>query len=108
MEEKTFRLDFRSSFTDSVDKEVDYWQQVAPATATALLNRIVELINDIEKMPFMFPECKQLPTKNKMYRVAFLSAQYSIIYKVSRDTIIYILLFNNRQNPDKIKKIRTK
>jgi Txe/YoeB family toxin of Txe-Axe toxin-antitoxin module len=108
MAQKTYRLDFKSSFIESVDEEIEYWQQVSPDKAKELLNSLLKMVDSIEKMPFMYPECEQLPTKAKVYRAAVLNPQYKIIYKVRGGVIAYLSFFNTKRNPGSIKFLRQK
>lgn len=106
MEKKAYRLEFTPSFIQSVDAEMEYWEQASPDKAKELLNGLVNLVDVIEKMPFSYPECEQLPTKNRIYRSALLSSRYRVIYKVKGNTVFYLSFFNTKRNPDSLKKLR--
>jgi Txe/YoeB family toxin of Txe-Axe toxin-antitoxin module len=108
MAKKAFRLEFKPSFIQSVDDEMEYWERTSPEKAKELLNSMIALIDTIEKMPFMYPECEQLPTKAKSYRAAVLTSQYKIIYKITKDTIAYLSFFNTKRNSGSLKSLRQK
>ena len=59
-------------------------------------------------MPLMYPECEQLPTKAKLYRVAVLAQQYKVIYKVKGDMVSYLCFFNTKRHPGGIRNLRQK
>ena len=60
-------------------------------------------LDAIETLPFAYPECRELPTPQKHYRSATHLKKYRIIYKVEADLIIFLLFFNTKQNPSRLK-----
>ena len=64
-----------------------------------------ELINKILPSYNSNPECRFLPTKNKIYRNIIWN-RYLIVYKINRNTIDILSIFHSKQNPDKLKQVR--
>ncbi len=61
--------------------------------------RLDENLAVIAKFPFVFPTSE----KNKSVRRCVVSKQTSLYYLVEAKKIIILSLFDNRQNPDKLK-----
>ncbi|MCW3125371.1 MAG: type toxin-antitoxin system RelE/ParE family toxin [Bacteroidetes bacterium] len=52
--------------------------------------------------PYIFPECRFLPTKTQIYR-NIVWGNYLIIYKIKRDSVEVLSLFHSKQKPSRIK-----
>jgi plasmid stabilization system protein ParE len=61
--------------------------------------RLVEQLNIISKFPSIFPTSATVPRLRK----AVLSKQTTIFYEVREEVIYIVYLFDNRQNPEKLK-----
>ena len=64
-----------------------------------------DLINKILPFYNSNPECRFLPTKNKIYR-NIIWENYLIVYKINKTTIDVLSIFHSKQNPDKLKQVR--
>ena len=64
------------------------------------LNHLDKRIQLISSNPLIFPSTE----KNRNIHKSVLSKQTSIFYRVSNNQIEILSIFDNRQNPDKLKK----
>jgi plasmid stabilization system protein ParE len=67
-----------------------------------------EFMNQVDSIclnPYIYPECRFLPTKTQIYR-NIIWGNYLIIYKIKREIVEVLSLFHTRQKPAKIKWMR--
>ncbi len=64
-----------------------------------------DIINKILPQYNSNPECRFLPTKNKIYR-NIIWKNYLIVYKITKHTIDVLCIFHTKQNPHKLKQVR--
>jgi hypothetical protein len=64
-----------------------------------------EEVSQIQLNPYIYPECRFLPTKSQMYR-NIVWGNYLIIYKIRKGVIEVLSLFHTKQKPSKIKIIK--
>ena len=55
--------------------------------------------------PYIYPECRFLPTKTQIYR-NIVWGNYLIIYKIKKDIIEVLSVFHTKQKPAKVKLVR--
>ena len=77
----------------------------SPANAIKVGDALFATINRIERNPFAFKECEELPTKAKLYRRA-VCYSWVIIYKITDTEIIILGIIHSARRPSKIKKLR--
>jgi plasmid stabilization system protein ParE len=75
-----------------------YW---TPREVKKFAQRLDEALSLIIKFPFIYPASRQ----NSMVRRCVLTKQTSLYYKIDAEKILVITLFDNRQNPKKLKVI---
>jgi plasmid stabilization system protein ParE len=68
--------------------------------ALEYIQRIEQIISLIRKMPEMYKASR----KGKNIRQCVVNSQTSLYYRIHKDTIEIITIFDNRQNPEKLKK----
>jgi len=78
-----------------------------PLNAIKVGERIWQTISKIERNPFAFKECEQIPTKTKIYRRA-VCLSWLIIYKITAHEIIILGVVHSARNPLRINAIRIK
>ncbi len=64
-------------------------------------------VDSILPNPYIYPECRFLPTKTQIYR-NIIWGNYLIIYKVKKDIVEVLSVFHTKQKPSKIKLVRKK
>ena len=76
-----------------------------PLNAIRVGDNILKTIDRIEKNPFAFRECEEIPTRNKIYRKAvYLS--WLIIYKIKPAEIVILGIIHGSRKPTKIKSFK--
>jgi plasmid stabilization system protein ParE len=76
-----------------------------PHTAVKVGDTLFEKIENIGRNPFAYKECKEIPTKTKMYRSANCLS-WHIVFKI-KDYIVLILgIIHHSRRPSNIKKLR--
>ena len=68
-------------------------------TATDFINRVDTVINVIS----IFPQLGKIIHPPKQIRALIFSKQTTLVYRIKSDSIIILNLFDNRQDPDKLK-----
>ncbi len=79
--------------------------QQQPLNAIKVGDAIFKTIDKIERSPFAYKECSEIPTKSKMYRKA-VCLSWLIIYKITNHEIIILGIIQVARNPSKIKALR--
>jgi plasmid stabilization system protein ParE len=75
-----------------------------PLTAIKVGDNIFQTIDRIEKNPLAFRECREIPTKNKIYRQA-VCMSWLIIYKVKASRIVILGIIHNSRRPSRIRSL---
>jgi len=98
--------------TENADKDLDeifyYISEVKfePLNARRVIDKIRGIINEsIALYPRAFPECKEIPTKTKIYRRA-VCYRYLIVYKIKGNEIIILGIIYGGRHPKHIRKLR--
>jgi toxin ParE1/3/4 len=68
-------------------------------------NEIWQLVESLSHNYLLFPECRLLPTKSKMYRWIILDA-HLIIYRITENEIQVLRIVHERRSISKIKATR--
>lgn len=55
--------------------------------------------------PYIYPECRFLPTKTQIYR-NIVWENYLIIYRIRKTKIVVLSLFHTKKKPMKIKMVK--
>jgi plasmid stabilization system protein ParE len=63
------------------------------------------VIEKIVPHTYSYPECRFLPTKQKLYR-NIVWKNYLIVFKIKKDHIDILCLFHTRQNPTRLKIVK--
>ena len=78
-----------------------------PLNAILVGDAIYNTIDRIELNPLAFHECKEIPTKNKIYRSA-VCYSWLIIFKIKNFDVIILGVIHGSRRPSKIKALRKK
>jgi plasmid stabilization system protein ParE len=76
-----------------------------PLNAIRVGDKIFETIDRIEKNPFAFRECEEIPTKTRMYRKA-VCMTWLIIYKTKATEIVVLGIIHGSRRASRIRKLR--
>jgi len=76
-----------------------------PLNAIKIGDKFFETFSRIEKNPFSYPECEEIPTKNKIYRKAVCSS-WLIIYKIKLNVITVLGIIHSSRRRTRIKSLR--
>ena len=76
-----------------------------PLNAIRAGDEIFKTIDRIEKNPFAFRECEEIPTKIKIYRKA-ICLSWLIIYKIKPAEIVILGIIHGHRRPSRIKVLR--
>lgn len=68
-------------------------------------NEIWQLVESLSHNYLLFPECRYLPSKSKMYRWIILDA-HLIIYRITETEIQVLRIVHEKRSISKIKAIR--
>jgi toxin ParE1/3/4 len=69
-------------------------------------NEIWQLVDSLSHNYLLFPECRHLPTKSKMYRWIILDA-HLIIYRITESEIQVLRIIHEKRSITNIKAIRS-
>ena len=90
---------WHSRATHDLRNIIAYIASQSSENAVKVLNLFIELTNSLTLFPYKYPK---EPFYNKE-NIRFLSKwSYKIIYRVDRDTIIILRIFNTKQHPERI------
>lgn len=76
-----------------------------PINAVRVGDKIYETIERIAKNPYAFPECRENPTQNKIFRQA-VCYKWLIIYKIYPDEIVILGIIHSSRKPSTIKTLK--
>ena|ERR1019366_3254808 len=91
---------------DTLLSEFEYLKaSVSVEYAQNFRNEFIRKTDGINPNYFSYPECRFLPTKNKIYR-NIIWGDYLIVFKVLAKEILVLGIFHTKQNPGKLKSYR--
>jgi len=104
---KTYQVEISVNAHRNIDEITGFIAFInqQPQNAINVGNTIFETIDKIALNPFVFRECEELPTKNRIYRKA-VCMSWHIIYKVKGDFIYILGIIHESRKPSKIKRLR--
>lgn len=74
--------------------------------ADIFINRLQAIINELEHLYDLHPECKYLPTKGKIYR-NIIFGKYIVIYRIKPSKVEILTLLHTSKSIKKIKTARS-
>ena len=93
---------------NEVNAEVLYHRQnTSEIFAATLKEEFMKQVDSILPNPYIYPECRYLPTKTQIYR-NIVWGNYLIIYKIQKKTVEVLSFFHTKQKPAKIKLVKKK
>ena len=105
-EEKRLPVKISLPFLHDLDEVFNYGLETfGQKQAENYENEIWELIERLPNSYHLFPECRHLPTKSKMYRWIILDA-HLIIYRITKEEVQVLRLLHSKRSITKIKTAR--
>jgi plasmid stabilization system protein ParE len=101
-----YEIRWTENAVNQLNSILNYFEEFSEVLPNQVLDEIILLADSLINMPFRYPECKELPTKTKIYRSALYQKQYRIIYRVSSDEVIVLGIIHTSRNPSEIKKLK--
>ncbi len=90
----------------TVNTEFHYFKEFASErVAHRFKEDFVTQVDSILPLLLSHPECRFLPTKNKIYR-NIIWGSFLIVYKILKNEILVLGVFHTKQNPVKLKSYR--
>jgi plasmid stabilization system protein ParE len=94
---------FKESFTTQLALIQEYTTQYSPKKVRQLTTNIANYALDvIAANPYIFAEYNGRVTPEKSYRRAIYKQKYVIIYRVTTDQIVFLVIYHASQNPDSV------
>jgi plasmid stabilization system protein ParE len=104
---KDTKIIVSKSFVEMLKEQYEYIKDDSPKNADTFKNGISPLIDKISQNPEAYPPVKQLPTKRNLYRFALYKRNWKVVFKNLKSTLIFLGFFHKKQNPEKIKTLKT-
>jgi plasmid stabilization system protein ParE len=91
---------------NELEQAFDYYaENYSLAFAEKFRIEFYETVKTVHPNPYIYPECRFLPTKTQMYR-NIIWGNYLIVYKIKSKTIEILSLFHTKPKPSKVKRLR--
>lgn len=93
-------------FSRDLDNIYQYGEETFGVRQAKLYeDKIWQFVNMLSSNYLLFPECRHLPTKSKMYRWIILES-HLIIYRIAKTEVQVLRLLHSKNNITKIKTSR--
>jgi plasmid stabilization system protein ParE len=104
---KTYKVILSENALTNLDEVTGYIAFVnhQPLNAIKIGNDFFELFEKIQSNPFVFKECEEIPTKQKIYRKARCHSWY-VIFKIIATEILILGIMHASKKPSKIKSLK--
>ena len=105
-ERKKLQVRLSEKFNNDLDDVYQYGADTfGLAQAKIYEDKIWQLVNILSVNYFLFPECRHIPTKSKMYRWIILDA-HLIIYCITENKVLVLRLLHAKRSITKIRASR--
>jgi plasmid stabilization system protein ParE len=104
---KTYSLRITEHALQNIDEITGYIAFIRhePLNALKLGDKIFNVIDNIEKNPFSYRECEEIPTSGKIYRKA-VCLSWLIIYKIKPEEVVILGVIHSSRRRSRIKALR--
>lgn len=104
---KTYSLRLTDNALQNIDDITGYIAYIKhqPLNAIRIGDKIFETIDRIEMNPLAFQECKEIPTRTKIYRQA-VCMSWLIIYKIKSAEIVILGIIHSSRRASRIRSLR--
>ena len=105
--EETYQIRLTRQTQRSINQIVGYIAHIMrePQNDVRVGDKLFQTIDRIEKNPFVFRECEEIPTKNKIYRKA-ICMSWLIIYRINHTEVVILDIIHRSRRPHRIKSLR--
>ena len=104
MAEKKKEVAYRKHALIALYEVYDFIANDCEMNAEKFVNEIKSFICSLSDFPEKYPQCPELPAKNKNYRSAVFG-NYRIIYKIAKQVEI-LDIFHTKRNPIRLKALK--
>jgi len=87
------------------EKIYEYIKLNSPQNSEKFKHELINQINKVEANPEAFPPEKFLNTKRIQYRFALVMASWKLIFKVTRELLIFLGLVHTSRHPKEIQNL---
>jgi plasmid stabilization system protein ParE len=102
----TYDLIITDYALDELHAEIIYHRlNTSEFFASRMKMEFMNAVDSIFPNPYIYPECRFLPTKTQIYR-NIIWGNYLIIYRIRRDSVEVLSLFHTKQKPAKARQVR--
>jgi plasmid stabilization system protein ParE len=106
-EKKKLQVNISNEFNVDLDDIFQYGVETFGLNqAEKYENEIWQLVESLSHNYHLFPECRHLPTKSKMYRWIILDS-HLIIYRIKKTKVQVLRIVHSKRSIQKIKKSRS-
>lgn len=85
-----------------LDQAFHFLSEKSPNSARKAITSILERVSQLENFPESGPEESSLSHRKKTHRY-LVSDHHKIIYRIEKQAVLIIRVFDTRQNPKKLK-----
>ncbi len=104
---KTYQINLLDNAVENL-REIKHYiavEKQQPLNAIKVSLAFSEMFKKIEKQPWAYKECKEIPTTNHIYRRA-VCFDWLIIFKIKEATILIIGIIHGSRKSSKIRQLR--
>lgn len=105
--QKTYTVRVSQNALQNIDEITGYiaFIKQQPLNAIKVGDALFEMIEVIGRSPLAYKECKEIPTKTKLYRTAYCLS-WHIVFKIKDNVVLILGVIHHSRRPSKIKKLK--
>lgn len=106
MEDQTLEVVVSDVALVSLEQIYEYGiETFAYTAATVFIEELITRIEDLSSSYLLYPECRYLPTKSKMYRI-LIHGSYATIYRITPGRVEVLNVIHNSRSVAFVKSSR--
>ncbi|MBX9783526.1 MAG: type II toxin-antitoxin system RelE/ParE family toxin [Chitinophagaceae bacterium] len=105
--QQTYKVSISKNALQNIDEITGYiaFIKQQPYNAIKAGDALFEMCETIGRNPLAYKECKEIPTKSKMYRSAYCLS-WHIVFRIKESNVLILGIIHHSGRPSKIKKLR--
>lgn len=105
--QKTYTVRVSQNALQNIDEITGYiaFIKQQPINAIKVGDALFEMIEVIGRSLLAYKECKEIPTKTKLYRTAYCLS-WHIVFKIKDNVVLILGVIHRSRRPSKIKKLK--
>jgi len=105
--QQTYTIRISLNALNNIDEITGYiaFIKQQPQNAVKVGDALFEMIEIIGRNPLAYKECKEIPTKSKMYRSANCLS-WQIIFRIKENKVLILGVIHHSRRPSNIRKLR--